>query len=769
MNSETAWWGDNEATVDSGGIDILGILQRRKWIVATFTTLGLILGALFFARATPVYKSSAQVLIERNLPPALPIGLENSNSRYAIISDAYKHPVLMTSPKLVAEALRNQSLDQLPSVAAGGSPVGFIRKNLSVKPTTDGLGLYNVSFQGPHPEDAGKIVNAILEQYNNYLETSHRNVERDVRELIVRAQKELLDQLSSKRAAYDEFRQSTPLIYKDGEGTNLHQERQLIVESERSRLLLQINDTKSKLAAIQEHLRAGKEAEVILAAAGISNLDALEVDTPEMPVKLAAQQKKTIEKTAILPLLLEENDLLARYGKDHPRVKAVRRRLNSSKEFYLTNYRVNLDAPPVFEEATDDVQLASADLAPKDLTERIAKRLDTYVESLKHQLAEMIQTEQKLVIMFDQEQEAAKGLARLQIRDESFRTDIAQTQRMYDELLDKFRKIEVVGDYDGYKFDILAKAGNGSQIEPNATKILPIATVLGFLGGCLVAYCFDLTDKSFHDPASISRELGVPVIGHVPMIDLEKTNPAIPYNPVVCTAHRPKSIESEAIRTIRTALFFNTRGKSNQVIQITSGSPGEGKSSVAANLAIAIANSGKTCLVLDCDLRRPRQHRLFALDNDLGLAAVVAGNAQLKDVVRRLQTTPNLSVIPCGKTPDNPSELLSSSRFPAIIEAIRKHYDFVIIDTPPVLAVSETSAISAQVDGVIFTMRIKKDSKPVAHRSLQMLNDSGAELIGVVVNGIGNAGGKHYEYGGGRYSYQAQKYGYSYDQVYGED
>ncbi len=610
-------------------------------------------------------------------------------------------------------------------------------------------------------------MNGILNQYNEFLEDTHRDVGRETRDLIVRAKSELLEQLSAKEQAYNEFRGEVPLIYKDGEGTNLHQDRQLLIENERSRVLLEINNLRSKLETIRGYAASGDRPDVILAAAGISDLNPLDIAEEEAKAEIAREAARpVVEKTVLLPLMLEEDGLMARYGKDHPKVKAVRRRIDSSKKFYLTNYRLDLDKLPSEEKQPLPIE---PKVKTVSLDEQIKDRVQIYIDSLDHQLAELKQSEQQLAIMFEKEQEEAKSLTQLQIRDESYRKDIERTQQVYDQVIDKLRDIEVVGDYDGYKFDVLAQAGNGRQVAPKAARILPISAVMGMLGGCLLAFLLDMSDKSFHDPLAISKELGLPVIGHVPVIETDKVDDTKPFDPVVCTVHRPRAPESEAIRTIRTALFFNTRDKSHQLIQITSGQPGEGKSSISANLAVTIANSGKRCLLLDADLRRPRQQTLFQLDPNIGLATVVEGTSSLEEAIHTIPDVPNLSVMPCGPRPHNPSELLSSARFPEILDELRKQYDFVILDTPPVLAVSETSAISAQVDGVILAMRIHKESKPVSHRSLALLRESGADLVGIVVNGVGNnTSNKYYAYGGGRYAYEAQKYGYSYGQGYGD-
>src|SRR5262249_28722871 len=155
-------------------------------------------------------------------------------------------------------------------------------------------------------------------------------------------------------------------------------------------------------------------------------------------------------------------------------------------------------------------------------------------------------------------------------------------------------------------------------------------------------------------------------------------------------------------------LYFNTQGQGSQVIQVTSPSKGDGKSTMAANLAVSIAQSGKRVLVVDADFRRPRQHHIFGLAGRVGLATVMAGDAELSTAIPATPV-PNLDVLPCGARPTNPAELLTLPRFAELLGELRGRYDFVIVDTPPLLAVSDPSVVAPRVDGVLLTIRVSKN------------------------------------------------------------
>jgi polysaccharide biosynthesis transport protein len=233
--------------------------------------------------------------------------------------------------------------------------------------------------------------------------------------------------------------------------------------------------------------------------------------------------------------------------------------------------------------------------------------------------------------------------------------------------------------------------------------------------------------------------------------------------------HRPKAQSSEAFRAIRTALFFSTKGKTNSVIQVTSPTPGDGKSTIAANLAVSIAQSGKRVLLLDADMRRPSIHHAFGIKTQEGFPQVLLGEKTWRSAVYECEEIPGLSILPCGAKPTNPAELISTPRVGELIEEMRHHFDFIIMDTPPVLAVTDPCPVAARVDGVILTIRIKKNVKISSDRATEVLHSVGANLIGVVVNGVGNQSGygSQYSYGAYRAGYQYNGYGYGYGYSYG--
>src|SRR5262249_3084757 len=160
-------------------------------------------------------------------------------------------------------------------------------------------------------------------------------------------------------------------------------------------------------------------------------------------------------------------------------------------------------------------------------------------------------------------------------------------------------------------------------------------------------------------------------------------------------------------RGVRTSLLFTARRDGCKVIQVTSPEMADGKSTLAANLAVAIAQSGKRVVLVDADFRRPRVHKLFGVGAERGLASVLAGEGDVAGVSQP-SGVPGLTIVPCGPTPPNPAELLTSSRFQEVLKALDGDYDFVLVDTPPLLAVTDPSVVAPCVDGVLLTIRLSK-------------------------------------------------------------
>jgi capsular exopolysaccharide synthesis family protein len=276
-----------------------------------------------------------------------------------------------------------------------------------------------------------------------------------------------------------------------------------------------------------------------------------------------------------------------------------------------------------------------------------------------------------------------------------------------------------------------------------------VGALLGCLLGIGIAIVVDATDRSFRSPDDIRRALSLPVLAHFPMVPLRsrrlrRGKAQVPrVSPAVWSALRPRSREAEMFRGLRSELCFAAEGDRRKVIQITSPSPGDGKSVVAANLAVSLAQCGQNVLLVDCDLRRPTQHELFQLAQPEGLSTLLGGESELPDAVQSTAVG-RLWVLPGGPLPANPAELLASARFAQLLELVRGQYDFVLLDSAPLLSVSDPAAIAARADGVLLVLRLTKEARALALGAQRKLAAVHARTLGVVVNGVDRKGWRFY-------------------------
>lgn len=216
----------------------------------------------------------------------------------------------------------------------------------------------------------------------------------------------------------------------------------------------------------------------------------------------------------------------------------------------------------------------------------------------------------------------------------------------------------------------------------------------------------------------------------------------------------PKSAASEAIRCLRTNIQFLNVGKKSQVVVITSSAPKEGKTFVAANLAMVTAQSNKKTLLLDCDLRRPYLHKLFGSSGKEGLSTILSGEAlSLEDIPLYDTGIENLTLLPSGPIPPNPAELLDRITMDKILSMAREEFEIIYVDTPPLLSVTDPVIVSKRADGVILVVMADVTPQKAAARSYNLLKEAGANIIGTVLNKVDIGLGGYYRYRYYRYYY----------------
>ena len=388
-----------------------------------------------------------------------------------------------------------------------------------------------------------------------------------------------------------------------------------------------------------------------------------------------------------------------------------------------------------------------------------ADMLAVYVNSLGEQMSAQDQSLATLNELYEAETVESSDIANMENKDRAFRDRISLKKTISDAYAKKLQDIGLAGRVDPVTAYASREPSPGVQTAPVLEKSLGLGGVAGLLVGILLAFLLEMADQSYRSPDDITRELGGPGVGHIPNIEIgreRKRLGATRMHPSLVSYHRPGSQMAEAYRAVRTALLSGTRHQLHQLIQITSPNPGDGKSTLSTNLAMSIARAGKNVLLVDADLRRPNVHKLLGMDNDFGVTSVVEGGFDFEDAIQS-GPLPHLDVMTSGPRENNRAELLLSPRFAEMLNALRERYDYVIVDTPPVLAVSDPAAIGAMVDGVILVLRINRQARLHAVRARETLDLVGARLIGVVVNALGDSSTVQ-GFGTGTRGYRASTY-----------
>lgn len=275
-------------------------------------------------------------------------------------------------------------------------------------------------------------------------------------------------------------------------------------------------------------------------------------------------------------------------------------------------------------------------------------------------------------------------------------------------------------------------------VSPNYAKNIIVGILLGVFLGVGVAYVLEFADTSLNTVEEVERRLGRPVVGIIPRIGAAfggLVHRSDKYDPYFITHTYPKSPVSEAFRMLRTAIRASGVDVEVSKILTTSTGLGDGKTLTSVNTSIIFAQAGDRVALVDCDLRRATVHQAFGLDRVPGLAEVIMGQVELEEALRPTEVE-NLTVLPSGVVPPNPSELLGSQKFAAALAALAEKFDRVFLDAPPVLAVTDALVLGGLADGVCFVVCAGRTDRNAARRALELLTRSGCRVLGVVFNQV---------------------------------
>ena len=712
-SSSDSWWHPT---------DYLRIVYKRRWVALPAFLLVFVSGALDTIRAVPIYEARTQLLIERDTRRQTSIDSIVNDRSSGYYDDGFyltQYNVLKSRSlaSRAVEALEKQGKPERVPPPPGmsfslGSLIGYARYHVSnlfsgpppaVAADAEGNGeagaeetrepngyspkagrflasltvvpvrnssLVNLVFRSPDPDYAARAVNELANQYRA------RNLESRVLDT-KEANDFLSKQLEEQRLKVEQS-EAAALKYKEQHNATSVDDRQNIVVQRLTELNAQV--TRAKIE------RLDKEAlynQLLEARNNGGRIDAL-------PMVMANEY---IQKLKLDITTLEErrNQMAAQYGPNWPAMKEV------SSSLAVAQQRLATEVDGVINAARTDYLAAKG-------------KEDSMVAALNAQKGESMGLDRKAVEYAALEREAKAD------------------RQLYENLMQRTKETGVTGQYRDSNIQIIDAAEvPGGPVLPNVPRDLMVSMLTGLVLAFGLVFAFEYFDSRIKSPDEIKTHLNIPFLGLVPSV------PVKDGEQMLLGASEVPPAFAESMKAIRTGVVFSSAEEGSRSIVITSTAPHEGKTVVSSNLAAALAQTDQKVLIIDADMRRPRIHEVFGWLQDPGLSNVLVGTSTLADSVRK-STVPNLSVLPAGHIPPNPAELLGAPRFRELLRELGRQYDWIIIDAPPVMAVTDAALVGNIATGVVFVVGAEMTSRRHAAIAIEQLAAAQSRFIGAVLN-----------------------------------
>jgi succinoglycan biosynthesis transport protein ExoP len=691
-------------------LDYVRALYRRRWVVlTTFVTVVLLMAVQTFT-TTPIYEASAQLLIETAERNVLTFKDVMEQDRTALDYAQTQHRLLRS------RVLARQTLDALklwdqppfggastePSFSLTGAiraPFRWMTQRFSSAKTSEPAAtdetiaqsaaidaflagvsiapirnsqLVDVKFRSPDPVLAARVANELVKQFIA-----------QTQELKFKASKEtsgwLAQQLEEQRKHVEASELALQQYREEQDAVSLDDRQNIVVQK-----LADLNGavTKAKMKRIE------RESEY-------NQLRSLE-NSPEsldtFPAILANGFIQQL-KSELSQLEAQQAQLGEKLGGKHPDMIKVASAIESA--------RVKLDA-------------------------EIAK----VVQSVRNEYLAAQAEEESLMVALNAQKNDALAQNRKGINYGALQRDAATNRQLFEGLLQRAKETGVSGELKPTNIRIVDSAEvPRSPVLPRRRSDLLMAVLAGGVLAVGFALFLEYLDNRIKSPEEIIAHLGMPCLGLVPMI----ADKALASRPLINNGV-PANF-SEAFRGLRTNVLFSSTEEDSRSLVVTSTGPGEGKTIVATNLALALAQSGQRVILIDADMRRPRTHEVLDQKQEPGLSNLIVGNAKATKAVRP-SSVPGLWVLPAGRIPPNPAELLGSARFKDFLVKLRDHFDWVILDSPPVMAVTDAAVVAHLTNGVVFVVGSEMANRGAARTAVNQLEAADAKLLGAVLNRV---------------------------------
>jgi capsular exopolysaccharide synthesis family protein len=747
--------------------DVVRILRRRKGLIITGLVLGIVAAVLLVLFAQKQYSSTATIEVNKDSGNGLGMvdlsgvtsGLGGDNE---INMDLLTEQSVIMSENTALSVIDKLKLDStapyaIPAKAGNDTPLGrerglpldrapvqrdrllaLFRARLHVT-LIKGTRLIDITYTDTDPVRSTAVANAIVEAYiNEYTEARYQASSR-ASTWLANQLADLKDRVATSQAKVDQFQRESgltgmtlaPQTGKSGETAAVQSSDNVPLER-----LLELNQslTTAEVSRIAKEaiyrMTQTQDPDVVLGigssalASGLSSTSPLAPGSSDLTLLQTLRQQQAQLKLQIVASS-------SKYGAKNPAMVQLH------DEYTTLDAQIRAELDRIRTRAKNDLDLAT--LAEKGIQAQIAV----------------------------QEQEVNKVTAKadqlILLQEEAL-----SSREIYQDLYTKLEEASVTAGIRASNITLVNPARVPSTpSSPKVRVALALGGLLGLIFGLFVAFLWDYFDDSIAGPEQVEQITPIPVIGAIPDFE-QRQNSASRYGlmpkqgeetevlPSAWLLRAPRSHIAEAYRTLRTALLMSRVEKSPRVLLIMSGSPQEGKSTTCLNTAAAFAVQGDRVLYIDADLRRPQAHMLFHCTNDVGLSNCLTSGLPYRDALKPFPGIDTLALLPAGPHPPNPSELIGSKRFAELLAELKKDFDYVFIDSPPVLLVTDAQLLSSQVDGYVMVLRSNKTTKRALQRSLTLMHTAGAVPLGIVVNALSAAlasysGYGYYGKGGGYY------------------
>jgi capsular exopolysaccharide synthesis family protein len=650
---------------------LLQILWRRRlYPMAGAAALGLI-GLIYLLFATPIYSVSSSVTVQPVQLPTAPL----INAQNTPVSENFLNTQaeLMTSTPTLALALSMPAVDDLNILDRVVDRLAFLKKQLKVD-VGKKVDIITVTFESSDPVQGSTLVNSVVDAYKNYQSKQMKSSAAEVLNVLKKEMDDLHVQLDKKNKELYEFRRAHNTLTLGDDKGNITSERLNRLSQELSTVDVEVLNAKSGYQlALQEFNNDPSRAK------------RLAENKNNTPGVMAVDE--TALKAAMFDMQQRLQNMSHQYMPNHPLVQAAHARLDQLQLAYMTLMQQKYTAA---KQKRDDLQNSIAALNKEAIEQSgdVAKY---------QQLASDVQN----------------------LRD---------LQRNLDDRIKTTNLTENVGAMNITVVD-LAQAGD-PPIRPKKAVTLLVCLILGGGLGLLVAFFREYTDRSLKSADDIEKSLGLSVLGAVP---------SMPRQYAASTRARaihlnPGSEAAESYRSLRSALVLNASARKFKTFLITSPADGDGKTTVACNLAIALAKQGARVLLVDTNLRDPGVHTAFGLPNDRGLSTVLSGDTEGQTI--QSSGINNLDVLAAGPMLDDPADLLNSPLLTETMVQLSRMYEMVIVDAAGILPVVDGRIVAASCDASILVLNAKKSDGKISSQACEGLLSVGAEILGVVVNDV---------------------------------